>query len=162
MLSELDKKVILALQRDLEICPRPFLEVAEFLGIDEEALLAAIQGLMDRGYIRRFGATLRHQQSGYEANALVAWAVPKADLKRIGEHLAGQRAVSHCYARRPAPTWPYTLYTMIHGRTPEECVRIAAAMAAETGVQDYEMLFSETELKKTTMRYFREEVSSEL
>jgi siroheme decarboxylase len=162
MLSELDKKVILALQRDLEICPRPFLEVAEFLGIDEEALLAAIQGLMDRGYIRRFGATLRHQQSGYEANALVAWAVPEADLKRIGEHLAGQRAVSHCYARRPAPTWPYTLYTMIHGRTPEECIRIAAAMAAETGVQDYEMLFSETELKKTTMRYFREEVSSEM
>ena len=80
MLSELDKKVILALQRDLEICPRPFLEVAEYLGIGEEALLAAIQGLMDRGYIRRFGATLRHQQSGYEANALVAWAVPEADL----------------------------------------------------------------------------------
>ena len=81
MLSDLDKKVILALQRDLEICPRPFLEVAEFLGIGEEALLAAIRSLMDRGYIRRFGATLRHQQSGYEANALVAWAVPEADLQ---------------------------------------------------------------------------------
>ena len=66
MLSDLDKKVILALQRDLEICPRPFLEVAEFLGIGEEALLAAIRSLIDRGYIRRFGATLRHQQSGYE------------------------------------------------------------------------------------------------
>jgi DNA-binding Lrp family transcriptional regulator len=157
MLSELEKKVILALQRDLEICPRPFLEVAENVGLEEEALLAAIQGLMDRGYIRRFGATLRHQQSGYEANALVAWAVPEADLSRIGAHLAGQRAVTHCYARRPGPTWPYNLYTMIHGRTPEECVTIAAAMAAEVGVQDYEMLFSETELKKTTMRYFREE-----
>jgi len=45
---------------------------------------------------------------------------------------------------------------MIHGRTPEQCVQIAAAMAAETGVHDYEMLFSETELKKTTMRYFKE------
>ncbi len=87
---------------------------------------------------------------------LVAWVVPEADLKRIGQHLAGQRAVTHCYARRPAPSWPYTLYTMIHGRTPEECVKIAAKMAAETGVHDYEMLFSETELKKTTMRYFKE------
>ena len=83
MLSEMDKKVILALQRDLEICPRPFVEAAEFLGIGEETLLAVIRSLMDRGYIRRFGATLRHQQSGYEANALVAWAVPEADLKRI-------------------------------------------------------------------------------
>jgi DNA-binding Lrp family transcriptional regulator len=160
MVSDLDKKVILALQRDLEICPCPFLEVAEHLGMEEEPLLAAIRSLMARGYIRRFGATLRHQQSGYEANALVAWAVPEADLKRIGQHLAGQRAVTHCYARRPAPSWPYNLYTMIHGRTPEACVKIAAQMAAETGMRDYEMLFSETELKKTTMRYFREGESS--
>jgi DNA-binding Lrp family transcriptional regulator len=153
--------VILALQRDLEICPRPFLEVADHLGMGEEALLATIRSLMARGYIRRFGATLRHQQSGYEANALVAWRVPEADLKRIGRHLAGQRAVTHCYARRPALSWPYNLYTMIHGRSSEECVAIAAKMAAETGIQDYEMLFSEIELKKTTMRYFREGVSSE-
>lgn len=156
MLSELDKKVILALQRDLEVCPQPFLEIAESLKIPEAELLATIASLMERGYIRRFGATLRHQQSGYEANALVAWAVPAADLKRLGAHLAAQRAVSHCYARRPAPSWPYNLYTMIHGRTREECVEIAARLAAETGIRDYEMLFSEIELKKTTMRYFKE------
>jgi siroheme decarboxylase len=158
MLTDLERQVILGLQRDLDICPRPFLEVAESLGIDEEALLMVIRGLMDKGYIRRFGATLRHQQSGYEANALVTWAVPEADLTRIGQHLAGQRAVSHCYARRPAPGsgWPYNLYTMIHGRTPDECARIAARMAAETGLREYELLFSETELKKTTMRYFKE------
>ncbi len=155
-MSDLDKKVILALQRDLEICPQPFLEIADYLGIAEEELLAVIRSLMERGYIRRFGATLRHQQSGYEANALVAWSVPEVDLKRIGHLLAGKRAVTHCYARRPAPTWPYNLYTMIHGRTRDECIQIAAKMAAETGINDYEMLFSETELKKTTMRYFKE------
>jgi DNA-binding Lrp family transcriptional regulator len=160
MLSDLDKKVILALQRDLEICPQPFLEVAEYLGIAEEKVLATIRDLMERGYIRRFGATLRHQQSGYEANALVAWVVPETSLKRIGLHLAGQRAITHCYARQPAPAWPYNIYTMIHGRTRAECVTIAARMAAETGIDDYEMLFSETELKKTTMRYFKEEVHS--
>ena len=156
-LSDLDKKVIMALQRDLEVCPQPFLEVAQYLQITEEELLAAIRSLMARGYIRRFGATLRHQQSGYEANALVAWAVPEADLKRLGNRLAAQRAVTHCYARRPAPSWPYNLYTMIHGRTREECLKIAAEMAAAIGIEDYEMLFSETELKKTTMRYFKEE-----
>jgi len=157
MLTELEKQVILALQRDLEIAPRPFLEVAESLEIPEETLLAAIQSLIDKGYIRRFGATLRHQKSGYAANALVAWAVPEADLKRLGERLAAQRAVSHCYARRPAPSWPYNLYSMIHGRTPEDCVAIAQRISQETGLSDYEVLFSETELKKTTMRYFREE-----
>jgi siroheme decarboxylase len=156
MLSDLENRVILALQRDLEIKPRPFKDLAQQLGVAEEEMLSAIRGLMARGYIRRFGATLRHQKSGYEANALVAWAVPEGEVKSIGEKLAGLRVVTHCYARRPAPSWPYNLYTMIHGRTREDCVNIAARMAAETGIQDFELLFSETELKKTTMRYFRE------
>jgi DNA-binding Lrp family transcriptional regulator len=162
MLSALEKRLILALQQDLEIEPRPFLDLAARLGLKEEEVLAAIRGLMDRGYIRRFGATLRHQKSGYEANALVAWRVPEADLRPIGRQMAAQRAVTHCYARRPAPAWPYNLYTMVHGRTREECLEIAARMARETSLSDYQVLFSESELKKTTMRYFREELREHL
>jgi DNA-binding Lrp family transcriptional regulator len=157
MLTDLEQKVILALQRDLEVTPRPFREVAEQLEVPEEELLAAIRSLMDQGYIRRFGATLRHQKSGYAANVLVVWRIPENDLTAIGKKLAAYREVSHCYARTPAPTWPYNLYTMIHGKTHEDCTRTASRMAADTGVADYQMLFSETELKKTTMRYFKEE-----
>ena len=157
MLTEVEKKVVLALQRDLDLTPRPFLEVARQAGVTEEELLAVIRGLMEKGYIRRFGATLRHQKSGYAANALVAWAVPETRLKEVGQKLARQRAVTHCYARESVPSWPYNLYTMIHGRTREDCREIAARMAIEVGVQDYQLLFSETELKKTTMRYFGEE-----
>jgi DNA-binding Lrp family transcriptional regulator len=130
MLSDLEKKVILSLQRDLTVEPRPFLEIAAQVGVTEEDLLAAIRGLMAQGFIRRFGATLRHQQSGFAANVLVAWAVPEAQVKTIGTKLAKYRAVSHCYARQRAPAWPYNLYTMIHGRTPKDCINIAARMAA--------------------------------
>ncbi len=161
MLTDLEKQVILALQRDLEVEPCPFQDLAARLGLEEEEVLAAIRDLMEKGYIRRFGATLRHQKSGFEANALVAWVVPEADLKQLGEKLAAQRAVSHCYARRPTDSWPYNLYSMIHGRTPEDCVAIARRISQETGLTDYEVLFSETELKKTTMRYFQEKASSE-
>ncbi len=153
-LSEFEKRVILALQRDLDITPRPFQELAEQVGASEEDFLAAISNLVTKGYIRRFGATLRHQKSGFEANALVAWKVPEADLHRIGEEMAAQRVVSHCYARRPAAGWPYNLYTMVHGRSREDCLEVAARMARETGLQDFQVLFSESELKKTTMRYF--------
>jgi DNA-binding Lrp family transcriptional regulator len=154
MLTALEKQVILGLQRDLEVEPRPFLDLALRLNLEEETVLAAIRSLMEKGYIRRFGVTLRHQKSGFEANALVAWTVPEADLHRIGQEMAAQRVVTHCYARRPAPTWPYNLYTMVHGRTREECLEIAARMARESGLTDYQVLFSESELKKTTMRYF--------
>ncbi len=160
MLSDLEKRVILALQRDLDITPDPFLELASQLETPEAEVLAVIRRLMETGYIRRFGATLRHQQSGFAANALVAWVIPGDRITEIGKKMAAYREVSHCYFRKPAnpaASWPYNLYTMVHGRTPEDCILTAARMAAETGMDTYEMLFSETELKKTTMRYFREE-----
>lgn len=154
MLNDLEKQVILALQRDLEITPRPFQELAERAGVTEAEVLQAILSLKEKGYIRRFGATLRHQLSGFEANALIVWVIPEDRLSRVGKEVAGRRAVTHCYARKPAPDWPYNLYTMIHGKSPEEITRIAAEMARDIGVSDYDILFSEAELKKTTMRYF--------
>jgi len=155
-LTDFDKRVILALQRDLDITARPFLELAGQLGVSEEVFLTAVRDLAAQGYIRRFGATLRHQLSGYGANALVTWSVPAQDLRRVGEVLARHRSVTHCYHREPAPDWPYNLYTMIHGKNPRDIETLAARLAAEIGIRDYEILFSDTELKKTTMRYFRE------
>ncbi len=156
-LSDLEQRVILALQQDLEVVPEPFEAVAKRAGATVAEVLAVIRSLKDRGIIRRFGATLRHQLSGFSANALVVWQVPAADLERVGRRLAAYRQVSHCYARRPAPGWPYTLYSMVHGRTPEDITALVALMAGEVGVDRYELLFSDQELKKTTMRYFREE-----
>ena len=156
-LTDFEERVILALQRDLDIAPRPFLPLAEGLGVSEAELLEAIQRLANKGYIRRFGATLRHQLSGYGANALVTWVVPPAQVKRVGELLARHRAVTHCYHREPAPGWPYNLYSMLHGKDVGQIEEMAAHMAREIGIQDYEILFSDVELKKTTMRYFREE-----
>ena len=156
-LSAFEKQVILALQRDLDITPRPFLELAEQVGASEEEFLAAVRDLVAKGYIRRFGATLRHQLSGYGANALVTWVVPAEDLIRVGQLLARHQAVTHCYHREPAPGWPYNLYSMLHGKNPGDIETMAASLADEVGVRRYEILFSDVELKKTTMRYFREE-----
>jgi len=156
-LSDLEQQVILALQQDLEVVPEPFEAVARRAGASVPEVLRVIQGLKERGIIRRFGATLRHQLSGFGANALVVWEVPPEDLPRVGRQLAAYRQVSHCYARRPAPGWPYTLYSMVHGRHPEEITALVAQMAGEVGIFSYQLLFSDQELKKTTMRYFREE-----
>jgi siroheme decarboxylase len=156
-LSEFEKQVILSLQRDLDITPRPFLELARQVGASEEDFLAAVQSLVAKGYIRRFGATLRHQLSGYGTNALVTWIVPEGDLQRVGQLLARHQAVSHCYHRGPAPGWPYNLYSMLHGKNSGDIETLAARLADEVGIHSYEILFSDMELKKTTMRYFREE-----
>jgi len=154
MLTELDKKIIASIQGDIPITERPYLEIAEHLGISEELLLERLEKLCDEGVIRRFGATLRHQKSGYEANAMVAWQVDEADIDSVGERMAAFREVSHCYRRNPQNDWPYNLYTMIHAIDEASCREIARSISIETSIDNYTILFSREELKKTSMEYF--------
>ena len=154
MLTELEKNIIASIQGDIPISPRPFLEIARNLGCGEEKVLEILQNMCDRGIIRRFGATLRHQKSGFRANAMVAWKVEEERIEAVGEKMASFREVTHCYRRNPNPHWPYNLYTMIHADTEDACREIARKMSAETGENNYSLLFSRKELKKISMQYF--------
>jgi DNA-binding Lrp family transcriptional regulator len=154
MLDELDKKVISLLQGDLPLDPRPFAAMAKEVGITEEEFVGRVRGLCERGIIRRFGATLRHQEAGYNANAMIAWFVPNDRIDEVGNTLARFREVTHCYQRRPQEDWHYNLYTMVHGSSQDECYRLAERMSRSTGIEEYMLLFSEKEFKKTSMEYF--------
>jgi len=156
MLTELEKKVIASVQGDLPLSPQPYDEIASELGVSLEQVLETLQSLCDRGVIRRFGATLRHQRSGFTANAMVAWNVPDERVEIVGEIFAEFAEVSHCYHRSPAEGWPYNLYTMVHANDEDACRAIAAKMSAKARVQAYTLLFSRKELKKTSMQYFEE------
>ncbi|MFZ5632737.1 MAG: Lrp/AsnC family transcriptional regulator [Bacillota bacterium] len=157
MLSRLEKDIIRELQEGLPLVSRPFLVIAGRLGITEDALLEKIRDMMGRGLIRRFGAAVRHQDLGYTANAMVVWKVPGAGVEKAGEMFARFPEVSHCYQRRTSAEWPYNLFTMIHGRTEEECYALARAMSETSGIEEYLVLFSNQELKKDSMKYFTED-----
>ena len=154
MLTELEKRIIASIQDDIAITERPYLEIAEELGVSENTLLEKLKDLCDRGVIRRFGATLRHQKSGFEANAMVAWMVAEDCIDEVGQKMASFKAVSHCYRRDPTDDWPYNLYTMIHARDEESCREIARKLSTQASVDNYTLLFSRKELKKTSMKYF--------
>jgi DNA-binding Lrp family transcriptional regulator len=154
MLTELEKKVIASIQEDVAVAERPYLDMAYELGISEETLLETLNDLCKRGVIRRFGATLRHQKTGFTANAMVAWQVNEDRIEEIGKKMASFRQVSHCYRRNPTDTWPYNLYTMIHANDEESCHETARKMAETASVDNYTLLFSREELKKTSMVYF--------
>ena len=156
MLTELEKKVIAAVQGDLPLSPQPYDEIASQIGASVEQVLETLQSLCDRGVIRRFGATLRHQRSGFTANAMVAWKVPDERVDKVGEIFAGFTEVSHCYHRNPAEGWPYKLYTMVHANDEDACRAIASEMSTKAQVAEYTLLFSRKELKKTSMEYFKE------
>ena len=154
MLTDLEKKIIAAIQEDMAITERPYLEISEKLGITEDTLLATLQSLCERGIIRRYGATLRHQKTGFTANAMAAWQVAENRVEAVGNRLASFKQVSHCYRRNPTEGWPFNLYTMIHASDEESCRQTARNMSQEAGVENYSLLFSRQELKKTSMVYF--------
>jgi DNA-binding Lrp family transcriptional regulator len=154
MLTDLEKKIIAAIQEDMVITARPYLEISEKLGISEDTLLETLQSLCERGIIRRFGATLRHQKTGFTANAMAAWQVDENRVEDVGNRLASFKQVSHCYRRNPTKGWPFNLYTMIHAHDEDACRQTARNMSKEAGVENYSLLFSRRELKKTSMVYF--------
>jgi len=157
MLTEIEKQVIASVQGDLPLTPNPYSEIASNLGISEDLVIQTLRDLCQKGVIRRFGATLRHQRSGFNANAMIAWHVDAERVTEVGEKFAEFVEVSHCYHRNPAGDWPYNLYTMVHAHDEDSCRSIAQRMSDISGIAVYEILFSRKELKKTSMEYFADD-----
>ena len=156
MLTDLEKKVIALLQTDIPVVKRPFKEMGEKIGVSEEEFLSVLKDLDSRNMIRRFGATLKHQKSGFKANAMVAWKVDEDQVEATGNIMATFQEITHCYRRNPAPGWKYNLYTMVHATSEEACYAIVKKIANAVKQDDYELLFSRKELKKTSMKYFED------
>jgi DNA-binding Lrp family transcriptional regulator len=157
-LSTADIPYVRALQQDLPLVSRPFAKTARRLGLREDALLDRARELEAAGIMRRFSAVLRHRRVGYTANGMACWVVPESRIETVGQLAARYPQVSHCY-ERPAypPRWPYTLFTMIHGRTKAQVGEIVAQLAEEAGLEQYKVLYSTREFKKERIRYFEEE-----
>jgi DNA-binding Lrp family transcriptional regulator len=152
-LSSVDRNIINELQQELPLIPRPFAEMSARLGMDEEKFLTQCRSLLSRGIMRRFGASVNHRGAGFAANAMTCWAAPPEKVEVIAKKLVPLRQVSHCYERKTRPEWHYNLFAMIHGRTKEQCQRIADKVSSETGLTDYVSLFSTREFKKTRVIY---------
>ena len=157
VLSELETTVIRTVQEDLPLVERPFAAIAEPLGYTEDELLGALRSFLDRKLMRRFAAVMNHRNAGFKANAMGVWAVPEDELVEIGPQMAGFSAVSHCYRRPTYDDWPYTVFTMVHGRSARDCEAIISAISEETGVNEYALLWSIKEYKKVRVRYFTPE-----
>jgi len=154
MISDLEKAILAEIQGDLPVEPRPFLTIARKLSLTEEQVLTCIRDLTEKGVIRRFGVTIRHQVSGFEANAMAAFKVEEERTDEVGVMISEYPQVTHCYRRTPMGGWKYNLFAMIHGDSQEVCERIAGEIAERAGVFEYRLLYSDEEHKKTSMRYF--------
>jgi siroheme decarboxylase len=153
-LSELDLAVIRATQGPMEPIEEPFAPAATELGMPVPKLLDHLESMRERRALRRVAAILFHRRAGFSANGMGVWKVPEERILELGPRMASFRGISHCYQRPTYADWPYSVFTMAHGRSKDECDAILDSIAADTGIEDRRTLYSSTEFKKIRMLYF--------
>jgi DNA-binding Lrp family transcriptional regulator len=161
-LSSLDRAAIRLLQEDLPLVPRPFLVVARTLDLDEAELFDWVADAGDRGFLRRFAGVLRHREAGFGEGGMGVWQVPEERIEAVGKAFAQDPAVTHCYQRPSFEGWPYNLFTMVHGKTRQDCDALLQRLAVSVGGwTSRATLFSVREFKKERLKYFLEDLAPE-
>jgi DNA-binding Lrp family transcriptional regulator len=156
--DELDMAVIRATQGDLPVVAEPYAPAAAELGMSVDALVEHLRAMVDRGLLRRVAAILFHRRAGFSANGMGVWQVPDERIAAIGPRMAAFRGISHCYQRPTYADWPYSIFTMAHGRSKEECDAILDAIAGENPeIEGRATLYSSTEFKKIRLLYFTDD-----
>jgi DNA-binding Lrp family transcriptional regulator len=156
-LSEEDIATIRATQGPMPVVSEPYAPAAERLGVGQDEVLRRLGSLREREGLRRVAAILYHRRAGFSANGMGVWKVPEDEVLETGIRMAAFRGISHCYQRPTYPDWPYSVFTMAHGRSKEECDAILDSIAAATGISERATLYSSTEFKKVRMLYFTDD-----
>jgi DNA-binding Lrp family transcriptional regulator len=153
-MDETGIKLIRELQEDIPLDADPFGKIALRIGCGKKEVMERLKELRNSGAIKRIGAVLNHRNSGYGANGMFVCSVPESRIEEAGMKLAALPQVSHCYERLSLPEWPYNLYGMIHGKTRREIEKTAGEYAAGMGIDEYAVLYSEEELKKSSLKFY--------
>ena len=156
-LTEQDVDTIRATQGPMPVVPEPYAPAAERLGATQEEVLRRLESLREREGLRRVAAILYHRRAGFSANGMGVWKVPEDEVLETGIRMAAFRGISHCYQRPTYADWPYSVFTMAHGRSKEECDAILDSIAEATGISERATLYSSTEFKKVRMLYFTDD-----
>lgn len=154
-MDTVDRQLILATQGGLPLVARPYAQLAEQLGLSEADIMLRLQGLLDRGLIRRIGVVPNHYAIGWTANGMTVWNVPDDKVDELGGRVGALPFVTHCYRRpRALPAWPYNLFAMVHGSSREECSAKADDIRRLLGEDclGNDVLYSTRILKKTGLR----------
>ena len=155
--TEKEQAVLRIAQKSIPDSLTPYADMAAATGTTEEEVIALLSRLKESGAIRRFGASIKHQRTGWTHNAMVAWMVSPEEVDEVGRKAAEHPRISHCYYRPSRyPAWPYTFYTMIHGKSEQDCLDVVEELRRTTSLEKYEILESLKELKKISMTYFAE------
>lgn len=107
-LSDLDKRLLEAIQSDFPLTERPFIYFAEQVGMSEETAIARLQELQAENIIRNISAILHAPALNYKS-ALVSASVPEQLVEEVAAQISMHPGVSHNYLREDVYNIWFTL-----------------------------------------------------
>lgn len=98
ILDDKDKMILNRIQSDFPIAARPYLEIANDLGLNEDEVIQRVQRMKEDGIIRRIGGNFGPEKLGY-CSTLCAAQVPSDKIDEFAEIVNSFPGVTHNYLR---------------------------------------------------------------
>lgn len=130
-MDNIDKKILNILQKEFPLIERPFLEVAQRCGLNEEEVISRVQKLKEQGIIRRIGAIFDGAKLG-RTSTLCAVKVPEEELEGFIKALNSNPGVTHSYRRNNE----YNVWFTLNAESEEDIENTLAQLKAKTGNED--------------------------
>ena len=130
-IDEIDSAILNRIQSDFPITSRPFLTVAEELGLTEEDVLARVTRLKADGIIRRIGGNFVPGKLGF-VSTLCAARVPAEKIDAFAEIVNRYPGVTHNYQRDNT----YNVWFTFIAPSMEEIEENLKQIAEDTGIED--------------------------
>ena len=128
-MDEADLKLLALVQDGFPISSRPFRELGDALGIEEDEVISRLDELQKEGLVRRIGPILDLRRLG-RSGILAALAVPLDEADGVADMVSLYPEVSHNYLR-PNDSG-YNLWFTVSG-TEERIQDILQEIRAKTG-----------------------------
>lgn len=128
-IDDLDRRLINSLQGGFPLSERPYAEVADGLGVDEDEVIQRLRRLLSGRVLTRFGPMFQIERAG-GAFCLAAIQVPETDWARVVEQVNKRPEVAHNYRREHRLNMWFVLAT----EHPEDIARCARDIESDTGL----------------------------
>jgi len=131
MLPPLHKQLLNDYQQDFPLTPRPFLSIAENLGVTEELVISAFALLKEQKFINRIGPIIQPNNIG--VSSLVAMIIPSDQLESCAEIINQYSEVNHNYER----DHQFNLWFVVIANEQGHLTKILSSIEEKTGFKTF-------------------------
>lgn len=129
-MDSINKKLLNMIQADFPLESRPYLKLADDLGITEDQVIDRIRELKSNGSIKRIGGIFNSKELGYHST-LCAACVPDERISEVADIINSYSGVTHNYIRENS----YNMWFTFNGATPESIELFINDVKIRTGIE---------------------------